>query len=552
MTLPPIGAKAVLDLTDWERNYRKVISDSAKLESAFEDVVGAANQVESALNDIRGGVDVSVNVTDEGVESVRRRIDDMQSEIISLTADVEDGELRAADQMVQDIDSATVSIPIDVSDQELTTAQAAVDDLDAETPQIKIGVDSSEVTDLLTQVRNIAAIDLAINVVGNLPGYLEQIQNLPGVNAVVDMGAAMATLEATTTRMIPNAEQLINGLYVDGWVESREEAARLVGTLANIGVASSDLGDVAVAIERTSTAMEAISGDAPAIADLTNRMQDLVSLGLADNFADAADIITAMSQSGIGISGDALGDLGEFQATFADLDSTAAQMLSTLNTGLQGGSDNMSRLSEGFISFNELLTGADEGFLEAIETLDTALPEKGLLQQYDAYKDGQITGMDFMSGVLDAARDYQPTGDQESVNAVLTKIFGSTIANLGAEAFLNVDPNAGEFSDIEGRAEAAANAVRNTLGKALEELFRMADTEFARFLSSDQIDLDGKIEYLKTRIQEVNSLLGSGMQLDQAIEIAFQIPGFSTGIDRIESILGNFVLMLSDIAASIA
>lgn len=532
------GIEIVIDTSALD----KVANKADAADRALDNIANSVDDLERALAGI-GAVDVRVNVDDTEVVTARGDIAGLGDLTPDAKVSIDDTEVVTAAGDVAEIGSLAPEAKVNVDDTEVVTAKGDVTAIGSLSPDVKITTDISDPNKDLATIKNqletlktLSVIDIAMNMPGNVGKLFEAI---PGFNAIVELDNAVRTLGITTTDTIEDAEGLISGIYVQGFGESREEIGRMIGTLSNLGIAQDDLGDVATTLFETQRAIAGITGEAPGTEDLLKRMQSLQELGLAEDFENAGDIITAGFQSAIGISGDFMGDLGEFAPTFATLGFTAEQMLNTLDTGLAGGVDNISRMSEGLISFNEAATQAPDNVRQTLAELDR-VSGTDLMGELDIFQAGQTTGADFMASVLDSARAYADTEGLPAVQGILGNLFGGTASNIGAQALLNIDPNADEFSELEGRAQAASDEMQKSFENMFTEIERLADDAARRFFSSDAIDLDGKLATLRGQLDTFLSELESGNTASGSLEVAFNLEDGSIG--RIESLFNNIAI----------
>lgn len=521
----------------------KVANKADKADKSLDGVVDSANRAEQALQGISGNIDITIGVNAQEVYGIQDDILALDDLTPIVTIGTEDSELVTTRSTLDDLDTFIATIPVNVDDTEIGQAQTAVQNLDDMTPDIPVNVDDKDadkdlqdIKSKLETLQQLAVIDIAMNLPANLGNIGSKI---PGLGGIVDMDNAVRTLGITTDEVIENGEQLITDIYLKGFAESREEIARMIGTLANLGIAEDQIGGVATNLFETQNAIQGISGETVGLEDLLKRMQSLQELGLASDFEDAGNIITAGFQSAIGISGDFLGDLGEFAPTFATLGFTSQQMLNTLDTGLAGGVDNISRMSEGLISFNEAATQAPENVRQTLAELDK-ISGTDLIGELDLFQAGQMTGADFMASVLDSARAYASTEGLPAVQGILGNLFGGTASNIGAQALLNINPNADEFTNLENRAQEASDEMQKSFESMFNQIGRMGDDAARRLFSSDAVDLDGKLQTFRGQFDTFLTELESGGTIADAINVAFELdPGT---FQRIESVFNNIAI----------
>lgn len=568
--IPEASVKLTLDTSEWDASYKQILSDAANLEKI--------------LSDLGASVSLTVNVDSSEVTAVASIVDSLGADDPTVTVSVDDAEIVTAAGDIDDIDSEAPSVSVSVDDSEVTTVAADIDDIDSEAPSVTVNVEDAEITEasnklaLLTRkganiVKRIVVSDAdivnakesvkgladglkslsLINIAFAIPkigaDVIGFIRELPILQSFMESDAASRIVDVAVPDGIEGADTIIGNLYTNSQA-SREEIARLIAELSNMGVADSQIQDTAQGLLDTQLAIEGITGEAPDMETLIARASDLKSLGLADTWQDAFDVMVSGFQSGISIGGDFLGDLGEFAPTFATMGFTAEQMLNTLSTGLNGGVDNISRMSEGLISFNENASTAKDTFIAAIDTIDESTGSD-LAGNLELYQAGQLTGADFMASVLDAARAYAETNGTAAAQGILGDIFGGTASNIGAQALLSIDPNADEFTDLENRAADAATIMQDSLVNAITEFQRVVEQTAVDFMSSEQIDLPGKIEAIKTGLQDAVAVLQAGGTIGEALDVGFHIEGVDEFISKFQSVVGNLVIAFLDIVADI-
>lgn len=129
---------------------------------------------------------------------------------------------------------------------------------------------------------------------------------------------------------------------------------------------------------------------------------------------------------------------------------------------------------------------------------------------------------------------------------------GTQLEDMGVSVFTKLSTDADTaFGDIEGRAETAGNTISDTLGTTVDTFLRGVEDMAVNFLSSDSVDLDGKIETFKTQLQTALSTLSEGGSIGDAIELGFGIGGVDTALGNIERVFGQFYLSLLEVLAII-
>lgn len=506
---PKVGAEQVLIHDQYDR--------------AIKDVIDLADKADKAINDIGGRpVDVKINVEDSEIGSTLLALDDLKED---------------------------PSIKVNVDDNELNTANDLVDDIDAAAPNVKVNTDDTEVDEVQDKLDDIIAlqvITLAVDVVGTGVSFVQSLGRFSGIGGVLEMDSALAMIEGRTGRMIPQAKQLINDLYTDGWGESREEISGVIIAAANLGIANEDLA------EATESAFQTAAVTGGETNEILRTMDSLVKNDLVSSYSEAADVIVTGFQTGADRGQDLLDTFNEYGTTFGQLRISGDGALALINSGLAAGIDNSDRIAdsirEASIKLAEM--GTNEDIATAFERLDE-LSDVDLAGLFDAYSAGEITGDEFWNGFFAAFADANATNPQEAAS-LATDLIGTQSEDFKIGAFSQLSTEwDSAWGEMEGRAEEGGTAISDTLQTKLDTFWRWVETEATNFLSSDQINLDQKIEDIKTGLTEAMSILAEGGTLGEAIEIGLNIPGFADSVTRFESGVGNFLISVLELVAGI-
>lgn len=445
------------------------------------------------------------------------------------------------------LDSLAPSVKISVNDSEVGTAYASLLDLER-TVSPKVTVDDTDVDDAkdkLDDIATIGAIDLAINVAGTAKGFFEGLGRFSGVGGILELDSALAMVEARTGKMIPDAEKLINTLYTNGWGESRTQIAGVVAQAAQLGLEGDELE---AAVLATLQVVSVTGGDAT---ETLNKL-DGAAKANGTTFTEMADLFIAGFQNGDDKADDLLDTLSEYGTTFSNFKLSAEGAMAFLDSGLNNGVFNSDVLADSVRELGIRLAsiGTDENVTKAFEDLDK-LSDIDLAGMLDGYKAGTVTGDEMLQGIIDSLGDVAAT-DPATATTLGASIVGTQLEDMGISVFTKLSTDADTaFGDIEGRAETAGNTISNSLGVIVDTFLRGVEQMAVDFLSSDAIDLDGKIEVLKTQLTTALSTLTSGGSLGDALEIGFGITGVDAALANIGRVFGQFTLTLLEIVATI-
>lgn len=484
--LPEAGARVTLDLSEFESGYKTVISDSAHMDKV--------------MNDLGGSADLKVNV--------------------------DDFELQAAARLVEDLNK-DASPKVNVDDKDI-----------------------KETSDVLESIKNMQAIQVAIDIAGTAKGFFESLGRFSGVGGVLELDNALASIEGRTGRMIPNAEKLISDLYTNGWGESREAIANTIVEATNLKIAQDDLA------EATLTAFQVQSVSGGDTNEILRTMDAMVKNNLAPDFQTAGDILVTGFQNGDDRGQDLLDTFNEYGSTFGQLRISGEGALGLINSGLTAGVDNSDRIADSIRETGIRLAtiGTDPNVANAFKQLDD-MSDIDLASMLDSYEAGLISGDEFFGAFFEALADAN-TADPTKAKNIAAALVGTISEDFGVEALSQLTPVWDKsMGDLEGRAETAGNTISDTLQTSIDTFLRTIEQESVDLLSSDAIDLPGKIDAIKKGLQEALGVLGSGGTLGEAIEVAVDMPGLSdtidTGLVNIQRVFGQFVLTLLEIVATI-
>lgn len=445
------------------------------------------------------------------------------------------------------LDALDPTVKVSVNDADLKTAIDLVGDLDTST-SLKVNVDDTELTNASDQLDNIAtigAIDLAINIAGTAKGLFESAGRFSGVAGLLEMDSALALVQARTGKMIPDAEKLINDLYVNGWGESKTQIAGLVAQAAQLGLEGADLE---AAVLSTLQVVSVTGGDAT---ETLNKL-DTASKANGRTFTETADLYIAGFQNGNDKADDLLDTMSEYGTTFANFRLSAEGAMAFLNSGLDNGVFNSDVLADSVRELGIRLAsiGTDENVTKAFTDLD-ALSDIDLAGLLDGYKAGKVTGDEMLQGVIDALGDVAAV-DPAQATTLGASLVGTQLEDMGINVFTMLSTDADTaFGEIEGRAETAGNTISNTLGVTVDTFLRGVEQMATDWLSSDAVDLDGKIETFKTQLQTAMSTLAEGGSLGDALEIGFGLEGVDTVLGNIERVFGQMLISILEAVAFI-
>lgn len=444
------------------------------------------------------------------------------SDLDNLASDV-------PDEINIDVNADTTGV--DVSD--ITDLDGEVISPELDTTESKEGKEVREGINFLATMKK---IEIAINIAGTVLDFVKDIGALT-VAPFLDVEDAVARINAQTGGTgVADLGQLIRDLQA-----------------ADLGDSVDQIGDVVIAAQQLGAPIEEA---ATAALTFTHTFKDedpttvlttlntLVETGLVPNLQDAADLMTVAFQQGVDKGGDALAIVNANATSWADMGLNGTQALSAINSLMDNGVDNASNAAKMVQTLDDALTtaaeNADSPQAEMLKTLGIENPKDS----------GQAMGADFIDGFA-AAFSALPSDQQDLASGLLFgkggKKFTGALEGLTTEG--------GPFGDIVGAAADAATEIDNSLRGAIADFVTEINAQIATLLSSDEIDLPGKIAAIKEALQRGVAVLSDGGTVGKSLEVALNIPGLedtlNTFVGNFERIMGNLEIIFLQVVASI-
>lgn len=447
------------------------------------------------------------------------------------------------DATINDL-GGTVDLKVTVTDSELVNAAGLVDNLNA-TATTRVSVDEAELDeaiDLLNDIKNLSIIDVVLNLTDASLNVLSTLEGLPGLGQLISNDNANAILSVGSGVANPKELAIAQDLFANNMVESVEAGALLINQLKSLGVEGpAALEEAANSAVNAQQAFLAVGQEADANQIILAQNQ-LVITGLADSYTEASDIIAKGIDAGLNTGDDFLDTITEYSNNFANAGASAEEFLSILNTGLESGFGNTDRVADLFRETTLRGLNPDE------TAAQDALKAIGLENETAAMQAGETTAVAWFQSVIDTIKAEENSGKQQTFAA---DIFGTQAEDQTVMGALGIDTVDATFDTIEGRAAEVATLLNSTVGNAFTELFNTINLEAAELLSDDTLNLDQKLQDIKTAIQVTVDELQSGKSLGEAIEVGFKIEGVDEFIGNFERIVGNLTIAFLEVVANI-
>lgn len=491
-------------------------------------------------DDIRAGVDFSGDFNDfiravDRADRAARAFDDTLDRLERRASagslfnfDVDEGNLDNIIRSVNDLDG-TADLRVNVRGEELDTAVRQAQELDNNrTMDVNVvGDDFTNLVQLLSA--GAAAVTITASVTGTAVSFFEGLSEFSGVPGLIETHNALLNLEATTGRIIPDAEHLINDLYVDAWGESREELGQVVAFAVQLGISNENL---AGAIE---SAFNASTTGAGEVNEILRAQQQLVRQGLVGSYEEAADLIVVAVQNGANQADDLLDTIIEYTPDFEDFDLTGQQVASVLAGGIEAGFMNTDLIGDALREHYIRLTTD----LRDNEELQQAFQDIDYFDEAQLFVQGELAGDEYLSGLVDAINNIP---DQATRDYLAGLLFGSPVEDLGARGIQAFDPFTNYLeTEYPGAAERAGNLANQNIQTAITQLRRTAEVGIGQYLN-EQLDITGFLDESTVAIQGFLSDLTAGESLSVAFRANFDDTRLGDIIVRLQEVLSDFLL----------
>lgn len=522
------GVRLVADVSDAEDKIQSLLDMVSVFDSPVEiSITADAGDLESSITDAIPDSEV-VDVTADA-SSIDGDITDAipDSEVIPFDADTSNIESEISDAIP---DSESVEIDPSITDD---PDYQSLLDLDGQT--ITPVVDTSDTPDaqttfdMLKSIRNLEAFNVVMNVSGPILDVLNKISSF-AVQPLLDANASMAEFGAKTGTAGDELQQVgetIKSIFFDDLGTSIDQVTQVAIAAKQLGVNIDDGSRAALTFTHTFQDQDPVQ--------VLQALNQMVSQGLAPNFAAASDILTVGFQNGANRGGDLIQVMKDQAVAFHDVGLNGQQSMSLITSGLDNGFTSANQVALAVDTLKKNLTTAAG---TATSPVNTGLAQMGL---DNPIAKGQQIGADFLNSVIGGIRDTSPSAPM-SQDELAQKLFGKQgVKNTSAILGMDTTEFSG-FDDMKNAAADAAQAIDDSLKGAIDDFMLAAQEAATNFMSSDAIDLPGKIALLKTGLQDALNTLSNGGDLGEALTVALKPIGFDDEFHSLESALGNFVI----------
>jgi hypothetical protein len=444
------------------------------------------------------------------------------------------GDAEALQSTIDDL-SGSVDIEFNIDDAilpfdeipESTDTEVNVTETD-DAKQAVADIHFMALKDKIETIWNIAgnAIDFAKDVGGKL------------INPFLDVEDVVARINAQTGggTGIDNLGQFIRDIQAADLGESVDQIGDVVIKAKQLGLPIQEATTAALTFTHTWSDQDPET--------IVGAWGTALQTGIVDNMQEASDLMTVFFQQGGNIGGDAVQVVQANAQSWADMGLNMSEALSIMDSLQQGTGATASDASNMMQKFDDALTAAAADPASAQAKLLTMMGIDNPKEQ------GKAIGAETFDGFAEAF-SAQSSEQQDLISGMFFgksgKKFTGAIGEMTSKNEI--------FQDVVDAAADAATEIDNSLRGAINDFVLEVNTKIAELLSSESIDLPGKIKALKEGFQEAVDVLASGGTVGEALEVGLNIPGLSDTLDtfitNFERIIGNMEIAFLQIVASI-
>ena len=508
-------------MTQYPESGIKLVADLTEYKSAMEEAIELAEYFDSIG-------DLSISVTADVSEAATALEDlPLEDETVNFTVEAE----VVGDEEIEDLPLNDEVVNFTV---ETEVTGDSVEDLPKDGEQIETQLDvqetdtAKETLAAVNTIKNLKILETVWNITGTAVDVFGKFKSL-AIDPMLTLEEAVAKVNAQTGRAIPNADKLISGIFYDDLGDSIDQVGNLVIKAEQIGAPVEQA--TRAALRFTHTWQE----ESPE--QVLDTLNTLFENHLIPNFDEGADLLAKAFQSGANRGGDLLKTLENNAVAIKDLGLTAPEALATITTGMDAGFKSAQDVLGIFLKIKQNVTAAagneKSDVSQTLKVLGIANPAET----------GEAWTAEFFQQVIDGIKNAPGLTDTEK-EAMFTNLVGGKQGGKTFSAFLQISPEDAEgiFENVTGAAEQAATDVDDSLNGAIDDFMLAANKAAQEFLSSEQLDLPGKIAALKTGLQDALSVLGEGGTLGDALTVALKPIGFDDEFQSLEKALGDFVI----------
>jgi len=218
---PRIEIGIRLDLDSFSRDKNRLLGELRGLAGQTIDIgtnidIGDLAAASTLIRGLGGDIGIRLNVEGDSLTTLQSTLDGLDT-TVNVRVSASDSDIQEVSRIIQGLDT-TVNVRVNANAGELDTVESQLADIQE------------------SSIINVVFVGVSAGL-GAVSGLIDTFGDISGIGGLFEMNTLMTELEATTGRMIPGAEKLINDLFISGWGESRTQIAGAVEEATNLGIA---------------------------------------------------------------------------------------------------------------------------------------------------------------------------------------------------------------------------------------------------------------------------------------------------------------------------
>lgn len=281
---------------------------------------------------------------------------------------------------------------------------------------------------------------------------------IKGITDAVEQGKVGASVAAATGQASEQAGRmgkLAGSLFANSFGESVEDAGRALTAVFQEGLIDPSASDAAITnlTGKILTVSATVEEEAQKV---SRSARTMVVNGVADNVAEALDIIQHATEKGINTAGDLLDTVDEYSVQFARVGLSGQEAFGLISQAIQGGARDADVAADAIKEFAIRAQDGSATTARGFETLGLNAEDMGA-----RIAAGGKTAHDALRLTLNALQQMPP-GVERSTAAV--DLFGTKAEDMGDALFeMDLDDAVREFGDVSGSVDQASQTAADSI-----------------------------------------------------------------------------------------
>ncbi len=507
-------------MTQYPESGIKLVADVKDYTSAMDYAIFQAEYFDSL-----GDISISVSADTSDATSALEDLP-LNDETVNYTVEVDQTGDDVTDLPLSD-ENVNYTVNVDETGDDISNIPKDGETIDT-TVAVQTDDTSKETLSAVQTLKNLKIVETVWNIAGTAVDIVGKFASF-SVTPMLNLEDAVARVNAQTANGIPDAERLISGIFYDDLGDSIDQVANLVTQAYALKLPIDD------AVRSALTFTHTFSDQNPE--QVLKTIDAMLKSNIAPDATTAGDMLVTAFQQGENKGQDLLTAIQSNANAIQSMGLTGPESLSFIKTGLDNGFTSAQDVLGALEKIKQNVTNAaGNATSDVTKTLN-------LLGIANPAETGEKWSAEFFAKVIDGIKNQPGLSDTEK-EVLFTNLIGGKQGGKTFAAFMKMSPTdaASIFENVQGAADTAATEIDNSLSGAIDDFTLAAQKAAEDFLSSEQIDLPGKIAALKTGLQDGLNALQSGGTLSDALTIALKPIGLDETFQGLESAMGNFII----------